>query len=250
MVTTEKQHWRVGELAGRAGVSVRALHHYDEIGLLSPSARSEAGYRLYSAEDVIRLQQIKSLRALGFSLTEIAALLEGGLPPEQVIELHVRNLKERIERERALCARLEMVADRLASAGTASADDLFYTMEMMTMVENSSKYYTPEQLEQLAQRRETVGEERIRQVEAEWPELIAEVRAAMERGDDPSSEQVQALARRWKGLIEEFTGGDAGITQSLGNMWASEPSLGEKSGIDQDMFAYIGRAMKGLPSDR
>jgi hypothetical protein len=143
-----------------------------------------------------------------------------------------------------------MVADRLASAGTASADDLFYTMEMMTMVENSSKYYTPEQLEQLAQRRETVGEERIRQVEAEWPELIAEVRAAMERGDDPSSEQVQALARRWKGLIEEFTGGDAGITESLGNMWASEPSLGEKSGIDQDMFAYIGRAMKGLPSDR
>jgi hypothetical protein len=72
----------------------------------------------------------------------------------------------------------------------------------------------------------------------------------MERGDDPSSEQVQALARRWKGLIEEFTGGDAGITESLGNMWASEPSLGEKSGIDQDMFAYIGRAMKGLPSDR
>jgi DNA-binding transcriptional MerR regulator len=52
--------WKVGELAKRTGVSVRALHHYDEIGLLSPSHRSEAGYRLYTEIDVARLQQIRS----------------------------------------------------------------------------------------------------------------------------------------------------------------------------------------------
>src|SRR5947209_2153502 len=199
MVTTERQLWRVGGLARRAGVSVRALHHYDEIGLLSPSARLEAGYRLYGAEDVIRLQQIKSLRALGFSLAEIAGLLNEGLPVEQAIALHIARLKEQIELQRALCAQLEMVARRLASAGAASTGELFHTMEMMTMVEKSSKYYTPEQLEALAQRRETVGEERIRQVETEWPELIAEVRAAMERGEDPRSGHVQTLARRWRG---------------------------------------------------
>ena len=62
---------KVGELAKRTGVSVRTLHYYDEIGLLSPSHRSEAGYRLYSAEDIARLQQIKSLRQLGFRLEEI-----------------------------------------------------------------------------------------------------------------------------------------------------------------------------------
>src|SRR6476646_6711292 len=62
--------WKVGELAKRTGVSVRALHHYDEIGLLSASLRSESGYRLYTEADVIRLQQIRSLRSLGFSLDE------------------------------------------------------------------------------------------------------------------------------------------------------------------------------------
>ena len=63
--------WRVGELAGQTGLTVRTLHYYDEIGLLSPSHRSDAGYRLYTAGDVVRLQQIRSLRHLGFALEEI-----------------------------------------------------------------------------------------------------------------------------------------------------------------------------------
>lgn len=67
----EKSAWKVGDLAGRTGLSVRTLHHYDEIGLLSPSGRTGSGHRLYSAEDVLRLQRIRSLRALGFSLEEI-----------------------------------------------------------------------------------------------------------------------------------------------------------------------------------
>ena len=62
---------RVGELAKRTGVSVRTLHYYEEIGLLAPSRRSEAGYRLYGDADVVRLQQIMSLRQLGFSLEQI-----------------------------------------------------------------------------------------------------------------------------------------------------------------------------------
>jgi MerR family transcriptional regulator, thiopeptide resistance regulator len=65
----------VGGLARLAGVSVRTLHHYDEIGLLAPSGRSDAGYRLYSGEDVVRLRQILFYRELDFSLEAIAAVL-------------------------------------------------------------------------------------------------------------------------------------------------------------------------------
>jgi DNA-binding transcriptional MerR regulator len=57
---------KVGELARRTGLTVRTLHHYDEIGLLNPSLHTEAGYRLYTAGDVARLQQVLSLRQLGF----------------------------------------------------------------------------------------------------------------------------------------------------------------------------------------
>ena len=65
---------KVGELAQRTGLTVRTLHHYDAIGLLRPSLHTEAGYRLYTARDIVRLQQVLSLRQLGFSLDEIREL--------------------------------------------------------------------------------------------------------------------------------------------------------------------------------
>ncbi len=68
--------WKVGELARRTGLSVRALHYYDEIGLLSPSRRTDAGHRLYTADDVSRLYRISLLRQLGFRLEDIAHVLD------------------------------------------------------------------------------------------------------------------------------------------------------------------------------
>jgi DNA-binding transcriptional MerR regulator len=66
----------VGQVAARFGVTVRTLHHYDEIGLVTPSRRSRAGYRLYTDADLARLQQVVVYRRLGFPLEEIAALLD------------------------------------------------------------------------------------------------------------------------------------------------------------------------------
>ena len=76
--------WTVGEAAELAKVSVRTLHHYDEIGLLEPSDRSEAGYRLYTVDDLERLQQILLFRELGFALPEIRAIvLDPGVRPRR-----------------------------------------------------------------------------------------------------------------------------------------------------------------------
>jgi MerR family transcriptional regulator, thiopeptide resistance regulator len=84
------RHWKVGELARRTGITVRTLHHYDEIGLLTPSEHSSAGYRLYGEREVVRLQQILSLRQLGLSLEEIrACLARPEFTPLHVVELHL-----------------------------------------------------------------------------------------------------------------------------------------------------------------
>jgi DNA-binding transcriptional MerR regulator len=92
------QALRVGELARRTGLTVRTLHHYDAIGLLKPSLHTEAGYRLYTAGDVARLQQVRSLRQLGFSLDEIRDCLDRpDFAPLEVISLHVARLREHIE---------------------------------------------------------------------------------------------------------------------------------------------------------
>jgi DNA-binding transcriptional MerR regulator len=241
--------WKVGELADRTGVSVRALHYYDEIGLLVPAGRTEAGHRLYGEGEVMRLQQIASLRALGLSLDEIRQCLDAeGCSPTRVIELHVARLRERIESERRLCERLEGVARLLSargsSSGEVSVERLVETvMEVTRMSENIEKYYSPEQLEQLEHRKQELGEERIRAVEAEWLRLIEQVEAEMGVGTDPANERVQELGRRWMELVEEFTGGDASIRRSLDNLYQQEENV---AGLDtahmRELMDYVGRA--------
>jgi DNA-binding transcriptional MerR regulator len=233
--------WKVGELAKQTGLTVRALHHYDEIGLLSPSHRSEAGYRLYDGEDIAKLLKILSLRQLGFSLEEIGdCLSRPELTLERVLELHISRLRDGIELQRKLCGRLEAVSERLRSAEAVSVDDFLETMEAIQMFE---KHFTEEQRHQIDERGKTLGQDRIKAVETEWPQLIAKVRAEMDNGTDPAADTVQALMRRWRELLAEFTGGDPGIQQSLNRMYQQEPSVQTRTGIDPALMEYVGRAM-------
>ncbi|HEY7428702.1 MAG TPA: MerR family transcriptional regulator [Gemmataceae bacterium] len=233
--------WKVGELARRTGLSVRTLHWYDQIDLLTPSFHTEAGHRLYTAADVARLQQIKSLRQLGFSLDEVRDCLDRpDFSPLSLIEAHLAQLREQIEMQRRLCERLESLAARLRAAETVSTEDLLQTIEDMTMFE---KYYTQEQLDWLKERGQQIGQERIQQVEAEWPKLIAEVCAEMEKGSDPADEPVQVLARRWVGLVREFTGDNPEIEKAVRTMYRQEPDICCQNGIDRALLDYIDKAI-------
>jgi MerR family transcriptional regulator, thiopeptide resistance regulator len=236
---------KVGELARRAGLTVRTLHHYDAIGLLKPSLHTEAGYRLYTAGDIARLQRVVSLRQLGFSLEEVRDCLERPeFSPLEVIDLHVARLREQIEMQRKLCGRLEALADHLRAAGEVSADEFLRTIEEMTMIE---KYFTPEQLERIRQRREELGEEYLQQKQAEWAELIALLRAEMERGTDPGDAKVQALAQRWQRLVDWTTGGDPAMKQSIKRHWEEQgDALAAQHGSQYDsrpVWGYVDKAI-------
>ncbi len=239
---------KVGELARRTGLTIRALHHYDEIGLLRLSQHSEAGYRLYSAGDVARLQQVLSLRQLGFSLEEVRDCLDRpGFSPLESIRLHIGRLRERIELQRELCEKLEGIAAHFRAAEEVSADEFLKVIERMTMIES---YYTPEQMEAIKTRGEQMGEEAIRQSQVDWAELIAQVRAEKEKGTDPTDPKVQALARRWIYLVNGFTGGDPGITQSLKRLWKEQgDNLVAQHAMEndpRDVSEYIGQAMAAV----
>jgi DNA-binding transcriptional MerR regulator len=233
--------WKVGELARRTGLSVRTLHYYDEIGLLSPSERTGSGHRLYTAGDIARLQQVVSLRQLGFSLAEIRDWLERpGHSPAGVVQLHLERLRGQIEQLERLRRRLERIAARLDAAEEVSVAELTTTIEVMTMFE---KYYPPEQMAEIEQRGREIGAERIREVEGEWPRLIAEVRAEMDQGTPPTDPRVQELARRWTALVREFTGGNPGIAKSLATLYRNEPAVRERAGIDPKLFEYVNQAV-------
>ena len=156
---------KIGELASTTGLSIRTLHYYDQIGLLSPSHRNEIGHRLYSDRDIIRLQQILSLRQLGFALKEIRECLENpdfSLP--QVINLHRDRIREQIALSHTLLERLNGIARELETTKSVPIENLIQAMETITM---SDKYFTPEQQE--------VIEARFKDVEPEWQELIRDI---------------------------------------------------------------------------
>ena len=212
-----------GELARRTGLTVRALHHYDEIGLLKPSLHTEAGYRLYTAADVARLQQVLSLRQLGFALEEAHDCLDRpGFAPLEVIRLHVTRLREQIELQRKLCERLEALAEHFRTAEEVSVDEFLFTIEVMTMFE---KYYTPQQMAQFDARAKEVGQEAIDQAPQQWSDLFRAVTAEMEAGTDPADPKAQELAKRWLALVTLCTGGDPGLFNSLRRMYENEENV-------------------------
>ena len=232
---------KVGELARRTGLTIRTLHHYDEIGLLKPSLHTDSGHRLYSAAEIVRLQQIVSLRQLGFSLEEIRDCLEQpGFSPLEVIRMHASRLRRQIEQERKLCERLEGLAEHFRAAGEVSAEDFLQTIEVIAMIEN---YYTTEQLEALRQRREAPGgDEMVRKGTADWADLMAQYTAEMNKGADPADPRVQALEKRRQELVRAFTGGDKAIEQNLKKLWTEQgDKLSAQFGYDPKLMEYLGK---------
>ncbi|GAA4884677.1 MerR family transcriptional regulator [Actinomycetospora straminea] len=105
--------WTVGQVAERSGVTVRTLHHYDEIGLLRPSRRSTAGYRLYTPDDLVRLQHVVVYRRLGFALEEVAVLLDD---PDADVAAHLRRQRAEVMSRLDELAELVTAIDRALEA--------------------------------------------------------------------------------------------------------------------------------------
>jgi len=224
---------RIGELAQHAGVTVRTLHHYDELGLLTPSERTSGGHRLYGAADVERLYRLLALRNLGLPLEEIGPLLEREDAVADTVRRHLARVEHQLKALTALRGRLL----RLLEAGDHATERFLEALEAMSMFE---KYYTPEQLEQLDLRRHELGDEAIRAVENEWAELFAKLREHRESGTDPSAPEVQALSRRAGDLIQMFTGGDPEIEASLQRMYQAEgPERASRGMASREDLEYL-----------
>jgi DNA-binding transcriptional MerR regulator len=241
---TEAQRppYKVGELARLAGVSVRTLHHYEDIGLLVPSERTEAGHRLYDATDVERLTRIIALVQLGLSLEEVRRSLGNrALSPVALVERHLARARQVLEEQAELCQRLAGLLTHLKSS-EAGVDGFFRIMEAMKMIET---YYTKEQLEQLAARREAIGEEGMKAAEQAWKDIFARLRVEMAKGTDPKDPVVQEIAREAGALVAQFTGGDPGIARSLDRMYAEQPVQKIHPDFDPAVFAYLAKARGG-----
>jgi hypothetical protein len=137
--------------------------------------------------------------------------------------------------------RLVRILDALGDRAGPSSRQLIETIEVMTMHE---QYYTPEQLERLAARREALGEEGMRKAQEDWAELIAEVEAEREAGTDPADPKLALLMDRWQALIQSFTGGDPGTTASLKRMYGDQGAeRASRGAMPAGLQEYVGKAM-------
>ena len=126
----------VGELARRCGLTVRALHHYDAIGLLVPASRSDAGCRLYARADIERLHRIQALRQLGLSLTDIGNALSGPQAPRaEVVDRQIARLDRELAQAAKLRQQLVAMRTQLVAGQPPDLADRLETLELMNMYE-------------------------------------------------------------------------------------------------------------------
>lgn len=183
----------VGELARATGLTVRALHHYDRLGLLSPS-RDRAGRRCYGPAEVRRLHQIIALRDFGLPLAEIARLLDGGGPdPRELLRRQLQQTEERIAVATRLRTALLGVIGALAPLGDGPGPSIDQFVELIEVMITMDRKFTPEQLEQMSQQRREMAEQlspeelsRMQQQRAEAmsrlsPEEVAEMQRQRHR---------------------------------------------------------------------
>jgi len=126
--------WKVGELARATGLTIRALRHYDHIGLLVPG-RTESGHRVYSRADVERIYRVLALRGVGMSLDEIKVILDDDMSLMDTVRRHIAAVERDIEQRRRLLARLHDMFDALQRSSAPTVEDLIGAVEAMTVVE-------------------------------------------------------------------------------------------------------------------
>lgn len=253
MKNTLENLWQTREFASRAKVTVRTLHHYDRLGILKPRRYTSKGFRLYSEAEFARLQQILTLKFIGFSLKQIKEILKNSnFDLGNTLRLQREVLTNQRRRLNAALAAIDQ-AEKLFAQKNAIDWESFHkiigAIDMEQNMEWTKKYYSEEAQAKIEERKKLWTPELQERVSRDWNQLFGEIETALKDGAEPTSERAQQLAARWKELLIEFTGGDPGIQAGLNKLYADEVNW---QGTFQKPFSneiqeFIFAAMKVAP---
>lgn len=232
----------VHEFAELAGVTVRALHHYDRLGLLKPSRRTAAGYRLYSEADLARLERIAVLKFLGLPLKDIRDLLRRD--KSAIAETLRRQRAVLLQKRRQLDRAIRAIAAAERAPDAASLTRIIQEIAMQNETDWTSKYYSEEAEAKVDARRPAWSPELQEKITRRWNDLFRDIEASL--SEDPARPKAQALAARWKKLVASFTGGDPEIQKGLNQMWSDGhnwPAEKQAYKIKPEIQEFIRKAM-------
>ncbi|MDN9010600.1 MerR family transcriptional regulator [Brevibacillus laterosporus] len=222
----EYKEYRTGEFAKVAGVSIRTLRYYDKVGLLSPAKHAENGFRIYTSNDLAKLQQILTLKYLGFSLGEIKALQQ--IQPvdlEESLQMQKKLMKEKREKLDQVISALDYASLLVKQEQSVKWDAIIDLIKVIHLEDKHwwKKYYTEEQLILLHQRQEMYTEMEQKRDTLSWNIVIEGFKKAFAQNKAVESEEVQKLAHEWQSLIYAFTKGDADMYRSLHTAHTKSP---------------------------
>ncbi len=222
--------YRVREVADLAGVTVRTLHHYDQIGLLKPESVNEAGYRLYSDEDLARLQQILFFKELGFGLRQTKAIIDSpGYDRVQALKAHREILLKQRDRLNRLVATLEKTVESIERGTEMSKKEMFGAFDMSEIEKHQRKYakeveekYGASAADQESKRRAAAyGPDDWARIMGRGNEIFGRVADLMDRS--PSDPEVQQAVADWRQhLTESFYTCTPEILRGLGDLYVSD----------------------------
>jgi DNA-binding transcriptional MerR regulator len=198
----------VGELARLTGITVRALHHYDEIGLVVPSQRTAAGYRLYDDADVIRLQQVLLFRELGLPLDEIAFAIDQAGTREELLRKHREALVEKRARIDAMLSALDSALGSFEKGHLMQDDDvrkLFGDFDP-TQYEDEVKqrWGNTDAYKESMRRTKQYGKAEWQQIQGDWGTIYGDMAALMKAGTPVTDPAVQALVEKHRAHIDQW----------------------------------------------
>ena len=243
--------WQINEFAGRAKVTVRTLQYYDRLGLLKPQSRNAKGFRLYGMREFARLQQILTLKFIGFSLAQIKEILgqQAELNLAETLQLQRKTLEAQRLRLNSALEAINRAEKTFKENGETDWESFHKIIEVIDMEQNTDwtkKYYSEEAQKKVEERKSLWSPELQERVTRDWSELVQDIEAAMKDGTKPNDLRAKALAARWQKLLLEFTGGDKTIQSGLNKMYADEANWQTtwKKPFSDEVQQFIFEAMK------
>ncbi|WP_460933613.1 MerR family transcriptional regulator [Phycicoccus ginsengisoli] len=228
MTTGTEQLLTVGQVADELGVTVRTLHHYDEIGLVQPTERSRAGYRLYTADDLTRLQHVVVYRRLGFALEEVRLLLDHPEGVQQHLRRQRAAVAQRLEEMRELVAAIDKALEKEESGMAltkAEQKELFgegYSDEYAAEAEE--RWGDTDAWRQSQARTSGYSKEDWQRVKAEVDAVNAAFVAAKRAGAAPDSpEAMEAAEAHRRHIHDRFYELSHESHRGLGELYVSDP---------------------------
>lgn len=207
-ISTQNQLVTVAKLAKWSGLTIRTLHYYDQIGLLSPSLRTDTGYRKYGPEALLRLQQILFYRELEMPLEVIREVLDDpGFSPADALAFHRQELINRKNRIDTLLKTIDNTLEHINNNNNMKPEDLYHGLAKETAEKyrkEARKMYGENQVRQAEQNLMKMGKEGFQKLQADFKACAA--RLFQLRNTDPTSREVQDEIRLHYGYIRQFWG--------------------------------------------